>query len=236
VYDDQVAKADAEALAALEMLKSRAMKAEDLDAANAIQAQINDLKKHAAEISGGREPSKTNAIAGSKFFGVGGSGRKIIYLCDKSGSMLSVFGVLKAQLMESVSNLRGDQQFNIVFFSDEGADPLFKDFSVATPIAVSQAKDFVSKQLASGGTLPLPAIQFSLKQKPDVLYVLTDGFDQIPSFDPVVKAFKQGNADGKTQVNCIFLQSDEDPKLEAFLKQIAGDGHGTFKKILKSDM
>jgi hypothetical protein len=37
-------------------------------------------------------------------------------------------------------------------------------------------------------------------------------------------------------INCIFLQSDEDPKLEQFLKAIADQGHGVFKKVLKSDM
>jgi hypothetical protein len=65
--------------------------------------------------------------------------------------------------------------------------------------------------------------------------VLTDGFDDV-SGDAVIAAFKKGNPDQKTKVTCIFLQSNPDPKLEATLKKIAEDGHGTFKKILKADM
>lgn len=175
----------------------------------------------------------------SNFFGTSGNADKIIYLCDKSGSMLSVFGALKQQLKESINalDLNSGQQFNVVFFSDEGADALFKDgMRIATADNKKAAMDFVDNEVASGGTLPLPAIQFSMKEKPELLYVLTDGFDQIASFDDVINAFKEGDADGKMHINCIFLQSDEDPKLEQVLKQIADQGHGTFKKILKSDM
>jgi hypothetical protein len=173
----------------------------------------------------------------SKFMGTGGNATKIIYLCDKSGSMLSVFGALKQQLKESVNSLdvASGQQFNVVFFSDEGADPLFKDgMQIATNDNKKLASDFVDNEVASGGTLPLPAIDFVLKEKPELLYVLTDGFDQIPSYDDVTAAFKKANPN--MHINCIFLQSDEDPKLEEFLKAIATQGHGEFKKILKSDM
>ncbi len=171
--------------------------------------------------------------------GTGGNATKVIYLCDKSGSMLSVFGNLKQQLKESITalDLTAGQEFNVVFFSDEGPDALFKDgMQIATPDNKKLAMDFIDNEVASGGTLPIPAINFVTKEKPELLYVLTDGFDQIASFDDVVNAFKNGNIDGKTHINCIFLQSDEDPKLETILKSISTQGHGDFKKILKSDM
>jgi hypothetical protein len=174
----------------------------------------------------------------SAFFGTGGNANKVIYLCDKSGSMLSVFGALKQQLKESITNLDVTQQFNIIFFSDSGPDPLFKGggMMLASPANKKLASDYVDDEVASGGTLPLPAINEALKEKPELLFVLTDGFDQIASFDDVINAFKNGNSDGKMHINCIFLQSDEDPKLEQILKQIAKQGNGDFKKILKADM
>jgi uncharacterized protein with von Willebrand factor type A (vWA) domain len=173
----------------------------------------------------------------SNFFGTGGNATKIVYLCDKSGSMLSVFGNLKQQLKESVNELdvSAGQQFNIIFFCDEGADALFKDgMQIASADNKAKAMAYIDNEVAAGGTLPLPAIHMAIEEKPELLYVLTDGFDQIPSFDDVTNAFKAANA--KMHINCIFLQSDEDPKLEQFLKAIADQGHGTFKKILKSDM
>jgi hypothetical protein len=173
----------------------------------------------------------------SAFFGTGGNATKVIYLCDKSGSMLSVFGALKQNLKESINALdvTAGQEFNICFFSDEGADALFKDgMHIASADNKKLAMDYIDNEVASGGTLPLPAINFCIAEKPELLYVLTDGFDQIPSFDDVTKAFKAANAN--MHINCIFLQSDPDPKLEEFLKAIATQGHGDFKAIQKSDM
>jgi hypothetical protein len=175
----------------------------------------------------------------SSFMGTGGNANKIIYLCDASGSMLSVFGNLKQNLKDSIQalDLRSGQQFNVIFFSDDNCFPLFKDgMHIATPDNKKLAMDFVDSAVSTGGTQPLPAINFALAEKPELLYVLTDGFDQISNYDDVTNAFKKGDSDGKMHINCIFLQSDEDPKLEEFLKAIADQGHGTFKKILKSDM
>jgi hypothetical protein len=175
----------------------------------------------------------------SSFMGTNGNANKIIYLCDASGSMLSVFGALKQNLKESIQalQLEAGQQFNVIFFSDDNCFPLFKDgMHIATNDAKKAAMDFVDSAVSTGGTQPLPAINFALGEKPELLYVLTDGFDQISNYDDVTNAFKKGNPDGKMHINCIFLQSDEDPKLEEFLKAIADQGHGTFKKILKSDM
>jgi hypothetical protein len=175
----------------------------------------------------------------SAFFGTGGNASKVIYLCDASGSMLSVFGALKQNLKESITSLDVTQQFNVIFFFDDQKQALFQDsMHIASNDNKKAAMDFVDNAVSTGGTQPMKAIDFALKQKPELLYVLTDGFDQIASFDDVINAFKDGEkaSDGKMHINCIFLQSDEDPKLEQVLKQIKDIGHGEFKKILKSDM
>jgi hypothetical protein len=173
----------------------------------------------------------------SNFLGVGGNATKVIYLCDASGSMLSVFNALKKNLKESINQLDVTQQFNVIFFSDDNVFPLFKDgMHIAGPDNKKNAMEFIDNAVSTGGTVPLPAINFALKERPELLYVLTDGFDNVASFDDVVNAFKLGNPDGKMHINCIFLQSDPDPKLEEILKQIAKTANGQFNKILKSDM
>jgi hypothetical protein len=173
----------------------------------------------------------------SNFLGVGGNATKVIYLCDASGSMLSVFNALKKNLKESINQLDVTQEFNVIFFSDDNCFPLFKDgMHIAGPDNKKNAMEFIDNAVSTGGTVPLPAINFALHEKPELLYVLTDGFDNVASFDDVVNAFKLGNPDGKMHINCIFLQSDPDPKLEEILKQIAKTANGQFNKILKSDM
>jgi len=176
---------------------------------------------------------------GTVNFIIPGNAQKVVFLCDASGSMLSVFGQLKQQLRESISNLKlaDGQSFNVIFFSNDNAFQLFNDGpQIATDSNKKLAMDFIDSAVATGGTQPLLAIRMAMSQHPELIYLLTDGFDQTADFGQVIRAFKDGNAGGKTHINCIFLQADEDPKLEAVLKEIASDGHGQFKKILKSDM
>jgi hypothetical protein len=165
--------------------------------------------------------------------------RKVVFLCDASGSMLGVFGALKQKLKEAINPLsptRGEE-FNVIFFSDDNCFPLFKDGTqMATDENKARAMEFIDNAVSTGGTQPMPAIKFALAEKPELLYVLTDGFDQIADLSVVVKAFQDGNRDGKIRINTIFLQSDEDPQLENALQRIATDGKGTFTKVLKADM
>ena len=178
----------------------------------------------------------------SDFMGTGGNANDIVFLCDASGSMVSVFGQLKQELKKSISEMTVDadsaQRFNVIFFQDDKASPLFPNgMQIATPENKQKASDFIDNQYSVGGTQPIPAIKMALGNHPQLLYVLTDGFDQIADMNTVIDAFKQGDADGKIHINCIFLQSDEDPKLVDALKEIVNIGHGDpLKIILKKDM
>ena len=177
----------------------------------------------------------------SDLMGTGGNANDIVFLCDESGSMVSVFGQLKLELKKSVSELSvgddGAQRFNIIFFSDGAPVALFPNgMQFATPDNKRKASDFIDNQVSTGGTLPMPAIKMALAEHPQLLFVLTDGFDQIADMSVVTNEFKRADADGKIHINCIFLQSDEDPKLVAALKEIAAIGQGEFKAILKKDM
>ena len=174
----------------------------------------------------------------SEFLGVpGGNANRIVFLCDASGSMLSVYASLKSQLKQSVTDLDVTQEFNIIFFYDDQSPRLFQQGpQFATPENKQLAINFIDNSICTGGTLPLNAIKEAMKEKPDLLWVSTDGFDQIASFDEVIKAFHDGNTDGKMHINCIFLQADEDPKLVEVLTKIAHDNNGKFVPILKSSM
>jgi hypothetical protein len=185
----------------------------------------------------------------SNFFGMGGNARKVVYLCDCSGSMLGVFGTLKQELKDSISTLSimNGQQFDIIFFNEDIVKPLlFNDgMSMATQQNIQKANEYVENSVSSGGTQPITAIEYALgvrngkldpAKRPELLWVLTDGFDQIANFDDVTNAFKKWNADGKVHVKCIFLESDPDPKLEECLKKIATNPVTDFKKKKKSEM
>ncbi len=179
----------------------------------------------------------------SDFMGTGGNANDIVFLCDASGSMVSVFGALKQELKRAISEMavdeNGAQKFNVIFFQDDKSMPLFSGgMQLATPDNKQKANDFIDNQFSVGGTQPIPAIKMALAEKPQLLYVLTDGFDQIADMSLVTNEFKKGEAaaNGNIHINCIFLQSDEDPKLVAALKEISDIGHGNFVQKLKKDM
>lgn len=214
LYDAEMAKVDAERLAGLQMLLSRAMKAEDIDQAVSLKKEIDGIKISSRDTA-----------------------KKIVFLCQASGSMLSVFGNAKQQLKDSVNALDTAQEFNLIFFSDDNCFPLFKDRPhAATAENKKLASDFVDSAVSTGGTQPVPSIKFALNEQPEVLYFLSDGLSNLADINSVSNAFKEGNRGGKTRINCIYLNSGDNPVFEERLKAIAEDGHGTFTKILKSRM
>lgn len=173
----------------------------------------------------------------SNFMGVGGNARKIVYLCDASGSMLSVFSSLKVELKKSVDLLKTVQAFNVIFFQDDTFESLNKGGLVmANADNKRKCYEFVEERSSSGTTNPMPAIEDAFKQKPELMYVLTDGFDAIADFDELLKTFRRLNADKKVKVNCIFLRSGDQPELEEILRTIARENGGVLKIIEKSDM
>ncbi len=177
----------------------------------------------------------------SNFGGTGGYANDIIYLCDASGSMSGVFASLRTQLKASINEMACDgdaqQRFNVIFFNEGKPSILFAGgMQFATAENKAAAMEFVDNAIAAGGTEPMPAIKEAIKEKPQLLYVLTDGFDNVSNFDEVVNAFKDGDKDGKMHINCIFLQSNEDPALVEVLKKIAKIGNGTMKITSKDEM
>jgi len=172
----------------------------------------------------------------SSFVGVGGNARKIVYLCDESGTMLSVFSNLKFELTKSIEALRPPQSFGVVFFRDDKVEALDdKSLLLANPENKRKAFGYVNDRYPAGLTNPIPAINLALSLKPELMYVLTDGFDNVSNFDDVINAFRKGNPDKKIHVNCILLQENDDPKLEQVLAQIAKENGGLLKKIAKKD-
>jgi uncharacterized protein with von Willebrand factor type A (vWA) domain len=170
--------------------------------------------------------------------GISGNGRKIVYLVDASGSMLSVFPRVKEELMTSISRLQPIQAFNVIVFHQDESDLATMSkvgLLMANPDNKIAAGKFTAEQGAMGGTDPIPAIKLAFSQKPDLIYVLTDGFDNVDSFQAIIDMFHNLN-NGHAKVNAIMLKSRDDPELEHVLKAITSDAGGTFKIIDEKDL
>jgi hypothetical protein len=173
----------------------------------------------------------------SPFMGISGNATKVVYICDASGSMMSVFWRVKDELHKAVDVLRPMQGFNVIFFSDADLTALSKtDLVMANPQNKRKAFELAEKMSAAGTTDPLPAIRLAFAQKPQLIYVLTDGFDQVVSFDAVIEEFHKLNADKKVKVNTILIRGADDPELERVVKTIAAENGGVCKIVDRQDM
>jgi hypothetical protein len=93
--------------------------------------ELNAVRKSNIEIvgigAGGGEFSKYGLRVGSggagpQFFGLGGearAARKIVYVVDRSGSMMGVFQDLRAELKRSIDRLRKSQKYHVIFYSTD---------------------------------------------------------------------------------------------------------------------
>jgi hypothetical protein len=172
----------------------------------------------------------------ANFAGISSNARKVVFLCDASGTMMSVFDDLKQQLRLSVDKLAPVQAFNIIFFKDENVLTYNREgLTMASAANKSQAFNWISRASSAGSTNPLPGIRLAFAQQPELIYVLTDGFDNVDSFDAVIAEFRRLNRDRRTRVNTILIRSSDDQQLEQVLRTIAQDSGGVFKAIDRGD-
>lgn len=163
--------------------------------------------------------------------------RKIVFVCDATGSMTPVFSSLRAELNRTVQRLgsRRVQFFNVIFFSDDRVLSLSPSLVRADASGKARAEAFTADATPRGLTNPLPAIRAAFAQNPDVIYVLTDGFDQVQDLSSVVKEFDVLNKDRKVRVHTILLGDGEPKELAEALKTIADKNGGTMKVVSKED-
>lgn len=163
----------------------------------------------------------------SPFMGISGNARRVVYICDASGSMMDVFWRVKLELRKAVDVLKPMQAFNVIFFSDAEVTALSEgELVMATAQNKRRAFELAETMSAAGMTDPLPAIRLAFEQKPELIYVLTDGFDQAVSFQMVIDEFRRLNADKKVTVNTVMIRGADNPELEKVVRTIAAENGG----------
>ena len=169
--------------------------------------------------------------SGPTFFGLGGEEargvRKIVYVVDRSGSMITTFGLVKEELKRSITELRRSQQFHVIFFN--AGTPVQnppKRLVAASRQQREAAFKFLETIHPQGGTAPVSALRAAFAVEPDLIYFLTDGV--IPEPGKVLKALDNWNADRSVRVYTFAFISREGHEL---LERIAREHHGEFKFI-----
>lgn len=187
--------------------------------------------------SGGADFSKYGLSGGSgaapKFFGLGESvrgARRIVYVVDRSGSMLDTFGYVRDELNRSVGALRRSQKFHVILFN--AGQPLESPpghLVSAINVRKKALAEFLQGVFPSGGTEPERAMRRALALDPDLIYFLTDG-----AFDPSLL----GRLDrwNKRRRVRIFTIAFFDRGGADLLERIAREHGGEFKFVSEHDV
>lgn len=113
----------------------------------------------------------------ASFFGVRARGQFFIYVVDCSGSMEDEDRLIRAKeaLRQSVRGLREPQRFHVIFYNDQ---------PIMMPGALGKSAGAVEKERLSawlrliepdGETDPRGALALALAQRPDAIFLLSDG-------------------------------------------------------------
>ena len=171
--------------------------------------------------------------AGPEFFGLGGTARgarKIVYVVDRSGSMLDTFQHVRAEMRRSISGLRRSQKFHVIFFN--AGQPLEKSpRRLVSAIRAQKQKffRFLQSVYPEGSTDPAPAMRRAFATEPDLIYFLTDG--EFPK--TLISKIDRWNKDKSVM---IFTVAYFDRSGAALLEEIARRNNGQFKFVSENDL
>jgi hypothetical protein len=172
--------------------------------------------------------------AGSEFFGVGSSARgarRIVYVVDRSGSMIDSFLYVQEELKRSILDLRRSQKFHVIFFN---AGPPLESPPKRLVSAIEGHKrqffEFLDTVLPRGDTKPERAMQRALSLEPDLIYLLSDGIDFQPS---LLRRLDEWNDRRRTRI-CTIAYLDQTGR--ELLELIAREHNGEFIFVSENDL
>ena len=188
-----------------------------------IGAGGGDFSQYGLDVGGQRGP---------EFFGLGGSAREarsVVFVVDRSGSMMETFDAVRQELRRSISSLRRSQKFHVIFFAQDTLENPPGRLVSAIRAQKEAFFDFLDEVTPAGHTEPTQAMQRALELKPDLVYFLTDG-----QFDPaLLPKLDRWNADRAVQIFTIAYVSREGAEL---LERIAREHGGEFRFVSEDEI
>ncbi len=173
---------------------------------------------------------------GPDFFGLGGQARgarKIVYVVDRSGSMLNTFGGVVKELKESIGALRRTQRFHVIFFNSGAAleNPPRRMVS-AIQAHKRAAFQFFDTITPMGDTDPRPAMRRAFAVEPDLIYFLTDG-----EFDAHAESmFKMLEKMNRRRQVRIFTIAYVEQQGAAVLERMAREHNGEYRFVSEDEI
>ncbi len=159
----------------------------------------------------------------------------VVYVIDRSGSMVDTFNLLQYELRKSIALLDKDQRFHVIMFTDgEPMENLARRLVSATDDNKRQAGRWVNGVRASGQTDPAKALERAFAvlkgaKGTKLIYFLTDGLFEDNKV--VLGLLARLNADKSVHINTFLYGDRQDPVAEGVMKQIASDNGGRYDYV-----
>ena len=170
-------------------------------------------------------------------FGLEGTGHRFAFVFDRSDSMTEQGGkpirAAKAELIRSIDSLGSVHQLLIVLYNEDTMIYPKGEQSArliyATDDNKESAKRFIRSIVPAGGTNHEKALSVAAKQRPDVIFLLTDGESKddlnISQLDRITKV------SGGIQINVIQFGIGPEPRSRNYLKILATQNAGLYQYI-----
>jgi len=172
---------------------------------------------------------------GTSFFGSPARGRRFAFVVDTSGSMSqeSRWVRAKTELIRSLKELSYGQEYFVAFFNHQTFAMPQGKLTMARPQVVSKTVEWIHGAVPTGATDPWPALQMAIRQRPDAIFLLTDGlFD-----DHVVQSLENNTAARNIPIHTIGFSIDVrvppeiKTKITEQLTKIAKLTGGTYSEV-----
>jgi uncharacterized protein with von Willebrand factor type A (vWA) domain len=171
----------------------------------------------------------------ARFFEADAKVHNVVYLIDRSGSMIDVFDGVRAEIKRSIHALAETQNFHVIFYNEE--EPKEYEGKKLVP-ASSLHKKNVSKFLAGvipcNQTEPIDGLKRAFKVLKDagdeknVIFFLTDG--TFPDNEAVLSEIRKLNKDKKISI-FTYLYGSRPPEAVELLMRIADENDGVYSYI-----
>lgn len=164
-----------------------------------------------------------------EFFSCRGNAYSVIYLVDRSASMIDVFYIVKRELKRSIYSLKPMQKFHIIFFSS--GKPLEGPggrLVWATSANKRLYSEFIDSVPVGGRTDPTTALRKAIELRPELIYLLTDGVFKDSVTEYIIRLAKENNI----KINAIAFAREVGARS---LMRIASETGGVYRYVMVQD-
>ena len=187
-------------------------------------------------------PPGGGAGQGKGLFGIaGGNVKRVVYICDASGSLVgtTALTLIKRELAESIGRLQFSQAFSVIFFRGTDSPPeiLLKTEALETANSKnkSAAYDMIEKLDVHGNTDPRPSLRIAFtKMQPQMIFLLVDGVESTAfTFSQLQAELDSLNKDRKVRLTVIVVGDASEADLAPW-RELATSNGGDLRRVTRA--